>query len=396
MDGFGVIVVAAGKGTRMGTAESKQYLLLEGKPILVHTLETFERMPEAQEVVLVVGEHDVERCRGYAAQYGLAKARVVPGGAERQHSVLRGLEALSEAAEWVLVHDGVRPFVREDRVRACWRKAMETSAAVLAVPVKDTIKVLDGDGVIVSTPDRRTLWAIQTPQAFRRSVLEEAHRQAERDGVLGTDDAMLVERLGLKVHVVESDYTNIKITTPEDLAWAAWLVKSNGGAGGNMIRVGQGFDVHQLAEGRKCIIGGVDIPFEKGLLGHSDADVLLHAISDAILGALGLGDIGKHFPDTDEAFKDADSLVLLKQVWKLARERGYKLGNLDSTIIAQRPKMAPYIPQMAEIIAGALEAETSQVNVKATTTEKLGFAGREEGIAAQAVVCLVLEGGASV
>lgn len=159
-----------------------------------------------------------------------------------------------------------------------------------------------------------------------------------------------------------------------------------------MIRVGQGFDVHQLAEGRKCIIGGVEIPFEKGLLGHSDADVLLHAISDAILGALGLGDIGKHFPDTDMAFKDADSLVLLKQVWKLARERGYKLGNLDSTIIAQKPKMAPYIPQMAEIIAVALEAETSQVNVKATTTEKLGFTGREEGIAAQAVVCLFSAG----
>ncbi|MFC0212845.1 2-C-methyl-D-erythritol 2,4-cyclodiphosphate synthase [Paenibacillus chartarius] len=157
-----------------------------------------------------------------------------------------------------------------------------------------------------------------------------------------------------------------------------------------MIRVGQGFDVHQLAEGRKCIIGGVEIPFEKGLLGHSDADVLLHAISDALLGALGLGDIGKHFPDTDAAYKDADSLVLLKRVWALVKERGYKLGNVDSTIIAQRPKMAPYIPQMVEIIAGALEAdELSQVNVKATTTEKLGFTGREEGIAAQAAVLLV-------
>jgi 2-C-methyl-D-erythritol 2,4-cyclodiphosphate synthase len=156
-----------------------------------------------------------------------------------------------------------------------------------------------------------------------------------------------------------------------------------------MIRVGQGFDVHQLAEGRKCIIGGVDIPYEKGLLGHSDADVLLHAIADAILGALGLGDIGKHFPDTDMAFKDADSLLLLKRVWSLARERGYGLGNLDSTIIAQKPKMAPHIPRMIERIADALEAEPSQVNVKATTTEQLGFTGRGEGIAAQAVVCLV-------
>ncbi|MGO4369951.1 MULTISPECIES: 2-C-methyl-D-erythritol 2,4-cyclodiphosphate synthase [Paenibacillus] len=156
-----------------------------------------------------------------------------------------------------------------------------------------------------------------------------------------------------------------------------------------MIRVGQGFDVHQLVEGRPCIIGGVTIPYEKGLLGHSDADVLLHAITDAILGALGMGDIGKHFPDTDAAYKDADSLKLLEHVWKLIREKGYKLGNIDSTIIAQRPKMLPYIPQMTEIIAKALEADVSQVNVKATTTEQLGFAGRGEGIAAQSVVCLV-------
>jgi 2-C-methyl-D-erythritol 2,4-cyclodiphosphate synthase len=155
-----------------------------------------------------------------------------------------------------------------------------------------------------------------------------------------------------------------------------------------LIRVGQGFDVHQLAEGRKCIIGGVDIPYEKGLLGHSDADVLLHAITDAILGAMGLGDIGKHFPDTTSEFKDADSLVLLKQVWQLAKERGYRLGNADSTIIAQKPKMAAYIPAMVEIIAAALETKTEQINVKATTTEWLGFTGRGEGIAAQSVVCL--------
>ncbi len=156
-----------------------------------------------------------------------------------------------------------------------------------------------------------------------------------------------------------------------------------------MIRVGQGFDVHQLVEGRPCIIGGVTIPHDKGLLGHSDADVLLHAVADAILGALGLGDIGRHFPDNDPAFKDADSLKLLEQVWVMAKERGYRLGNIDSTIIAQKPKMAPYIPQMAEVIAKALDAEVDQVNVKATTTEQLGFTGRGEGIAAQSVVCLV-------
>ncbi|MDR9857472.1 2-C-methyl-D-erythritol 2,4-cyclodiphosphate synthase [Paenibacillus sp. VCA1] len=156
-----------------------------------------------------------------------------------------------------------------------------------------------------------------------------------------------------------------------------------------MIRVGQGFDVHQLVEGRPCIIGGVTIPYDKGLLGHSDADVLLHAVTDAILGALALGDIGKHFPDTDPAFKDADSLKLLLHVWEMVKERGYRLGNIDSTIIAQKPKMAPYIPQMVDVIARALDAEPEQVNVKATTTEQLGFTGRGEGIAAQSVVCLV-------
>jgi 2-C-methyl-D-erythritol 2,4-cyclodiphosphate synthase len=156
-----------------------------------------------------------------------------------------------------------------------------------------------------------------------------------------------------------------------------------------MIRVGQGYDVHQLAEGRKCIIGGVDIPFEKGLLGHSDADVLLHAVADAILGALAMGDIGKHFPDTDPEFKDADSVKLLEHVWSLAKAKEYRLGNLDAVIIAQRPKMAPYIPEMVKVLARVLEADASQVNVKATTTEKLGFTGREEGIAAQSIVCLM-------
>jgi 2-C-methyl-D-erythritol 2,4-cyclodiphosphate synthase len=171
------------------------------------------------------------------------------------------------------------------------------------------------------------------------------------------------------------------------------MVDQQRGSGGQLIRIGQGFDVHQLVEGRPCIIGGVHIPYEKGLLGHSDADVLLHAISDAILGAIGEGDIGKHFPDTDLLYKDADSLVLLKQVWMIASARGFALGNLDATIIAQRPKMAPYIPEMARVVADALEATIEQVNIKATTTEQLGFTGRGEGIAAQAAVLLINQEG---
>jgi 2-C-methyl-D-erythritol 4-phosphate cytidylyltransferase len=225
MGRLAVVVVAAGKGSRMRTEESKQYLNLNGKPILVHTLTLFQRMDEVDSIVLVAGSNDVARCNGYLRKYGLTKVQnVVAGGRERQDSVYKGLQALEAGTEWVMVHDGVRPFTAEEHVQACWLKAMETGAAVLAVPVKDTIKIVDPEGKIQSTPDRRSLWAIQTPQAFRLSLLKEAYEQAEKEHFIGTDDAMLVERIGTPVHVVEADYYNIKITTPEDLPWAEWII----------------------------------------------------------------------------------------------------------------------------------------------------------------------------
>ncbi|MBU5443731.1 2-C-methyl-D-erythritol 4-phosphate cytidylyltransferase [Paenibacillus sp. MSJ-34] len=224
---LGAVVVAAGKGSRMGTEESKQYLRLGNKPIIIHTLETFERMAEIDEIALVVGADDVERCRQWISEYGIRKATsVVAGGNERQHSVYKGLAQLD--VEYVLIHDGVRPFVRMDHARACFDEAVRSGAAVLAVPVKDTIKQVNESGVIQTTPDRRSLWAIQTPQAFRHSVVLAAHEQARKDGFIGTDDSMLVERLGIPVTVVEGDYTNIKITTPEDLDFAALLLKKRG------------------------------------------------------------------------------------------------------------------------------------------------------------------------
>ncbi|MDF2962752.1 MAG: 2-C-methyl-D-erythritol 4-phosphate cytidylyltransferase [Paenibacillus sp.] len=227
MGQLAVVVVAAGKGSRMRTEESKQYLQLDGKPILVHTLSLFQRIDQVNTVVLVTGADDVERCSGYLEQYGLTKVHhIVTGGKERQDSVYRGLRALGADVEWVMVHDGVRPFVAKEHVLACWHKAMEADAAVLAVPVKDTIKVVDSTGTIKSTPDRRSLWAIQTPQAFRLSLLKQAYVRAESDGFTGTDDAMLVERIGTPVQVVEADYYNIKITTPEDLPWAEWIIQN--------------------------------------------------------------------------------------------------------------------------------------------------------------------------
>jgi 2-C-methyl-D-erythritol 4-phosphate cytidylyltransferase len=229
MGELGVVVVAAGKGSRMRTDVSKQYLPLAGKPVLVHTLEIFQRMAEVGFVALVVGAGEGAHCRQLAEQYGLSKVKaIVTGGAERQTSVYKGLKALPGNTEWVLVHDGVRPFVTPGEVLACWRAAREKGAAVLAVPAKETIKVVDADNRITSTPDRKSLWAMHTPQAFRLPDLMRAHEQAAAEGFLGTDDAMLAERAGLPVYVVEGSYGNIKITTPEDLEWAEWRLRNRG------------------------------------------------------------------------------------------------------------------------------------------------------------------------
>lgn len=223
----GVVIVAAGRGTRMGTKESKQYLLLRNKPIVVHTLEVFQKQALVEEIVLVTGAEDADRCRRWVEEYGITKIKaVVTGGAERQYSVYRGLEYLD--TEWVMVHDGVRPFVRPEEIQSCYEEAKRTGASVLAVPVKDTIKQVGDGGLVASTPDRRTLWAIQTPQTFRLQQLKEAYEAAEREGFLGTDDSSLAERAGLPVAVVEGSYQNIKITTPDDLEYAEFIVTVRG------------------------------------------------------------------------------------------------------------------------------------------------------------------------
>lgn len=252
----------------------------------------------------------------------------------------------------------------EDTVEAVY----EHKAAIVCVKPKDTIRTAE------DTLARDSLYIVQTPQAFRSDILIKAYEKAYKDGYYGTDDAGLVERIGIKPALVEGDYRNIKITTREDMP--------------TETRIGHGFDVHRLVRGRKCIIGGVDIPSEVGLLGHSDADVLLHAIADAILGAAGIGDIGEHFPDSDDTYKDADSLELLLQAYGLAKQQGYVVSNIDATVICEKPKLAPYKGKMQKNIAAVLGVAATQVNIKATTTEKLGFTGRSEGIAAEAVCIL--------
>ena len=382
---FGAVLLAAGNSTRMGGSRSKVLEELGGRPALCRSLEVLDRCPLIGEICLVCREQD--RGDMLPLTSGLATpVRVVPGGAQRQDSVERGVEALTGPWEYVAIHDGARPLVTEEVLAAVCRDAMAHGAATAAVPSKDTCKLADGAGFVAATPARDRLWAVQTPQAFSLALYREALGKARAAGQSYTDDCQLIEAAGGSVKLTMGDYRNIKLTTPEDLLAArAYL----GGEGGKKtVRIGYGYDVHRLVEGRKLILAGVEVPFEKGLLGHSDADVIAHAVADALLGAAALGDIGHLFPDTDPRYDGADSLKLLAEVCRLLREKGFSIGNIDATLLAQRPKIAPHISRMRENLAAACGIAADQVSVKATTEERLGFTGREEGMAASAV-CLL-------
>ena len=382
---FGAVLLAAGNSTRMGGSRSKVLEELGGRPALCRSLEVLDRCPLIGEICLVCRERD--RADMLPLTSGLATpVRVVPGGAQRQDSVEQGVEALTGPWEYVAIHDGARPLVTDEVLAAVCRDAMAHGAATAAVPSKDTCKLADGAGFVAATPARDRLWAVQTPQAFSLALYREALGKARAAGQSYTDDCQLIEAAGGSVKLTMGDYRNIKLTTPEDLLAArAYL----GGKGGKKtVRIGYGYDVHRLVEGRKLILAGVDVPFEKGLLGHSDADVIAHAVADALLGAAALGDIGHLFPDTDPHYDGADSLKLLAEVCRLLREKGFSIGNIDATLLAQRPKIAPHISRMRENLAAACGIAADQVSVKATTEERLGFTGREEGMAASAV-CLL-------
>lgn len=380
------IIPAAGQGRRMGGEIPKQYLPLEGRPLLWHTLAGLERSPLIQALILVVRPEDRQLAGQVAGDF--AKVRcLVAGGEERCDSVRAGLGATTVDDGIILVHDAVRPFISPALVERVVAAAQEWGAAIPALPVRETIKVVDG-GRVVETPLRSRLWGAQTPQGFRRSLLLEAFDR--QGGAPATDEAMLVEGLGHAVRVVEGETENLKITTPEDLAWAGWWLQTGGQMQTRSVRVGQGFDVHRLEEGRALVLGGVTIPFERGLAGHSDADVLIHAVMDALLGAAGLGDIGRLFPDTEARYRGISSLLLLEEVRGRLQERAAQILNVDATLLAQRPRIAPHVPEMIARIAGALQMEPGRLSIKATTTEHLGFVGREEGIAAQAVALIEL------
>lgn len=382
-----VIIPAAGQGRRMGGIVPKQYLPLRGRPVLWHTLDCFEQSPLVHGMVVAARPQDMAQCQQVAASFRKIRA-LVEGGRERWESVRAGLEATYPSDELILVHDAVRPFVSQALIRRVIEAAAGHLAAIPALPVRETVKVV-GDGLVVETPARARLWAAQTPQGFARELLLAACAGAAA-GMPATDEAVLVERLGHPVRVVEGEPGNLKLTTPEDLEWAEWRVRQR--EGGTVqtrgLRVGQGYDVHRLEAGRQLVLGGVAIPFERGLAGHSDADVLTHAIMDALLGAAGAGDIGRLFPDTDPAYRGISSLVLLEQVQARLQERGAVVLNIDAVLMAQRPRIAPQVPEMIGRLAAALRLAPERISLKATTTERLGFVGREEGIAAQAVALI--------
>lgn len=366
------ILVAAGASRRMGF-DKLQARLPGGGTVLEASFAAFATHPQITSLVLVAGGN-AEICRALAAACPKPVV-VVPGGATRAESVCNGLAAA--AGDLVAIHDAARPFVSAAQITQALDAAVQYGAAAPAVPVKDTIKVATPEGMVQSTPDRATLFAVQTPQCFLRELYWQALRQVTGDTArLVTDDCSLFELAGYPVRLTPGDYANYKITTIEDLQ------------GGDKMRIGHGYDVHRLVEGRKLILGGVEIPYTKGLLGHSDADVLLHAVSDALLGAAALGDIGQHFPDTDPRYEGANSLVLLREVGTLLQQAGYTVGNIDATVLCQAPKLAPHIPAMRHNIAAALGMDEGAVSVKATTEEHLGFTGAGEGIAAHAVVLL--------
>ena len=378
------VLVAAGASTRMGF--DKLSVDLGGETVLHRSIRAFAQCPQVDEIVLVAGKN-----RAFVeAQAADCKkpVQIVTGGATRAESAKNGV--LAARGTLVAVHDAARPFVSAAVIEAVLDAAKQCGAAAPAVPVKDTIKqAVRGDGKTVpagcrveNTPDRSTLFAVQTPQCFDRAqylaALEELDAEKAR---LVTDDCSLFELTGRPVQLTQGDYANRKITTREDLPRPAPKEETK-------MRIGHGYDVHRLVEGRKLILGGVEIPFEKGLLGHSDADVLAHAVMDAVLGAAALGDIGQHFPDNDPAYAGADSLELARHVARILSEHDYRVENIDATILCQRPKLAPHIPAMRANLAAAFGLPVDAVSVKATTEEHLGFTGEGLGIAAHAVALI--------
>jgi 2-C-methyl-D-erythritol 4-phosphate cytidylyltransferase/2-C-methyl-D-erythritol 2,4-cyclodiphosphate synthase len=383
-DNMVALIVAGGSGERFGGPVPKQYRMLAGRPVLRHAIEGFVASGSIDRVQVVIRAD--ARPAYDAAVSGLSLPEPVEGGSTRQESARRGLEALAaDSPEFVLIHDAARPFVSARMIADCRAALGRADGAIVALPVRDTLKrqSRDGNCRIDTTVDRDGIWRAQTPQAFRFDAILAAHRAAA--GCDLTDDAAVAEMARLAVELVEGSEDNIKITTEEDLMQAERILASR-----LEYRTGMGYDVHAFGPGDAVMLGGVRIPHDRALVGHSDADVALHALTDAILGAIGAGDIGQHFPPTDPQWKGVSSARFLAHAVELLRAKGGSIANLDLTVICERPKIGPYRDAIAARIADIARIDRARIGVKATTTEGLGFTGRGEGIAAQAVATIAL------
>ena len=380
----GVIIVAAGRGRRFGGDVPKQLLDLGGRTLLQRSVDAFDRFPETSTIVVVLPSELVGEG---AALVGATRrpCRFVAGGERRQDSVREGFRALPQECATVLIHDAARPFVTDDVISRVVEAAERTGAAVPATPSSDTVKqVGSGATTVGRTLPRDQIWLAQTPQGFRRALLETLMSQpAEAEA---TDEALLAERAGHAVEVVAGDVRNVKITTCEDFETA----RARYGA---VPRVGTGYDLHQLVEDRRLVLAGVHVPFERGPLGHSDGDVVCHALADAMFGASGLGDIGQHFPNTDVRWKDIAGLELLRQSVKIIGNAGWRVSSADVTVVLERPKLMPHLAAIRQALAAVLVLDVGAVNVKPKTNEGVDAVGRGEAIAAHAVVVLVGGGG---
>lgn len=381
-----MIIAAAGRGKRFGAPQNKLLEKVHGKPLIWYTLRNVMQSLFLDEIVLVIAEGEEAAFRDILEDLPQRiPVRFAAGGAERIDSVASGLAALSEDSRIVLIHDGARPSVDGKAVDRLLSEISEASPAALYVmPCTDTIKETDGNGHVASTPDRTKLVRAQTPQGALTDVFRAAMEKVRREKIAVTDDASILELSGVPVRCIEGKESYFKITYPEDgRRWEEMTEESL-----PPVRIGEGYDIHRFDESRPLILGGVRIRETGGLLGHSDADALLHAVMDALLGAAGLPDIGHYFPDTDPRYEGASSIRLLEEVGRIIREKGWEVGNIDSTILAEAPKMAPHIPEMRENAGKALHISPEQINIKATTNEKMGTIGRKEGIAALASALL--------
>jgi 2-C-methyl-D-erythritol 4-phosphate cytidylyltransferase / 2-C-methyl-D-erythritol 2,4-cyclodiphosphate synthase len=379
------IIAAGGRGERFGGTQPKQLLSIGGRTILERSVMAFLTHPSIDDVVVALPKELADHPPDYLTN-AAKPLRVVAGGARRRDSVAAAFGAVPDRSEIVVVHDAARPFASADLIERTIAAAAESGAALAALASRDTVKQVR-DHVVRATLDRQTIFLAQTPQAFRRSVLRDALAISGD----ATDEASLAERAGHTVRIVEGEASNIKITTSDDLVIAEAIGAERMGRGGKAARTGRagvGYDLHRLVEGRPLILGGVTVPFERGLVGHSDADAVCHAVTDAILGAAGAGDIGRHFPDTDQRWKGTSSIDLLARAVEIVREHGLEVGNVDATVIAERPKLAPYVDAMRANLARVLGVSIDRVSIKGKTNEGVGELGRGEAIAVHAIALL--------